>query len=358
MQVLKTDTQLIYTCNEILVERELAIYKESVSETVRWISYGLRATVVKYDAYNINGYSFLTKCHDGKVYQNSEVSVEAIDLHISKEVATTKQAFYYEVLQEIWVLDYHFRKIPLFKCDWVNHRADGVKRDTTLGYTLADLNNLGHKTSGCLVYHMCIVSRLIGGAEESVEEDDRKQAHFLGGKISSGRKKSRGSNISDSGNTRDGGKTVSGAIGACGSGIGDSLPVALYAYMTFIYGSSWKGKMASEAHRSLNRSFEGLEKVFLGKAGDIKVHHRSDMKNLLDNIYKEDTIVHTGQDPIHECHSPMSKAKYVLVLHKHNPNVKIPNAITGCVLGLLNVDTWDDILNKFRMRKPERCADK
>nr|GEV82353.1 hypothetical protein [Tanacetum cinerariifolium] len=42
------------------------------------------------------------KCHDEKVYQNSGVSVEAIDLHISKEVATTRQAFYYGVLQEIW----------------------------------------------------------------------------------------------------------------------------------------------------------------------------------------------------------------------------------------------------------------
>ncbi|GJZ93993.1 helitron helicase-like domain-containing protein [Tanacetum coccineum] len=126
------------------VERELAISKESVSETVRWISYGPRATVVKYDAYNINGYTFRTKCHDGKVYQNSGVSVEAIDLHISKEVATTRQAFYYGVLQEIWVLDYRFRQIPLFKYNWVNHIASGVKRDN-LGYTLVDLNNLGHK---------------------------------------------------------------------------------------------------------------------------------------------------------------------------------------------------------------------
>ncbi|GJU52437.1 hypothetical protein Tco_1226151 [Tanacetum coccineum] len=126
------------------VERELAISKESVSEIVRWISYGPRTTVVKYDAYNINGYTFRTKCHDGKFYQNSGVSVEAIDLHISKEVATTRQTFYYGVLQEIWVLDYRFRQIPLFKCDWVNHRAGGVKRDN-LGYTLVDLNNLGHK---------------------------------------------------------------------------------------------------------------------------------------------------------------------------------------------------------------------
>ncbi|GKD54770.1 hypothetical protein Tco_1288157, partial [Tanacetum coccineum] len=72
---------------------------------------------------------------------------------------------------------------------------------------------------------------------------------------------------------------------------------------------------------------------------------------------KEDTIVHTGQDPIHECHSPKSKAKYVPVSHKHNPNVKSPNAIIGCVLGLPNVNTWDDILYKFGMRTPGRCAD-
>ncbi|GJV46050.1 hypothetical protein Tco_1430586 [Tanacetum coccineum] len=73
---------------------------------------------------------------------------------------------------------------------------------------------------------------------------------------------------------------------------------------------------------------------------------------------KEDTIVHTGQDPIHECYSPKSKAKYVPVSQKHNPNVKSPIAITRCVLGLPNVDTWDDILKKFGMRTPGRCADK
>ncbi|GJU04078.1 putative reverse transcriptase domain-containing protein [Tanacetum coccineum] len=127
------------------VERELAISKDSVSETVRWISYGPRATIVKYEAYNINGYTFRTKSNDGIVYQNSGVSVEAVDLHISKEVATIRKAFYYGVLQEIWVLDYCFRQIPLFKCDWVNHKAGGVKHDPNLGYTLVDLNSLGHK---------------------------------------------------------------------------------------------------------------------------------------------------------------------------------------------------------------------
>nr|GEX52422.1 hypothetical protein [Tanacetum cinerariifolium] len=77
------------------VERELAISKESASETVRWISYGPRATVVKYDAYNINGYTFRT------------------NVMMAKFTRTMG--------------------------------AGGVKRDT-LGYTLVDLNNLGHKT--------------------------------------------------------------------------------------------------------------------------------------------------------------------------------------------------------------------
>ncbi|GKE85754.1 hypothetical protein Tco_1559496, partial [Tanacetum coccineum] len=75
-----------------------------------------------------------------------------------------------------------------------------------------------------------------------------------------------GSNIGDSGNTGDGGKIVGGAIGAHG-GIGDSLLIALYACMIFIYGSSWKGEMASEAKRYLDKSSEGSGEVFLGEAG-------------------------------------------------------------------------------------------
>ncbi|GJR33424.1 hypothetical protein Tco_1109656 [Tanacetum coccineum] len=62
-------------------------------------------------------------------------------------------------------------------------------------------------------------------------------------------------------------KQFGGAIGSHGSRIGDSLLVALYACMTFIYGSSWKGEMVSEAKRSLNRSSKGSEKVFPGESG-------------------------------------------------------------------------------------------
>ncbi|KAJ9552619.1 hypothetical protein OSB04_016664 [Centaurea solstitialis] len=50
------------------------------------------------------------------------------------------QSFYYGVLQEIWVLNYHTRRIPLFKCDWVNNRH-GVEKDG-FGYTLVELNRI------------------------------------------------------------------------------------------------------------------------------------------------------------------------------------------------------------------------
>ncbi|GKD80383.1 hypothetical protein Tco_1343004, partial [Tanacetum coccineum] len=72
-------------------------------------------------------------------------------------------------------------------------------------------------------------------------------------------KKPRGSNSGDGGNTGDGGKTVGGVIGARGDGICDSLLVALYACITFICGSSWKGEMVSDAKISLDKSSEGSE---------------------------------------------------------------------------------------------------
>nr|GEW34316.1 hypothetical protein [Tanacetum cinerariifolium] len=66
----------------------------------------------------------------------------------------------------------------------------------------------------------------------------------------------------------------------------------------------------------------------------------------------------SDEDTIQESQSPNSGGKYVPVCQKHNPNVKTPIPITGCVLGLANVHTWDDILNKFSVRKVESGAAK
>ncbi|GJW48793.1 putative transposon, En/Spm-like protein [Tanacetum coccineum] len=278
----------------------------------RKISYGPLATVVKYDAYNINRYTFRMECHDGKVDQNNRVSVEAIDLYISKEVVTTRQAFYYEVLQEIWLLDYRFKKIPLFKCDWVNHRAGGVKRDTTLGYTLVDLNNLGHKVNPLILASQ---ARQVFYLKD---QTDKKSSIIFKTPLRITKIYRRDLElivISDSLDDNN----------------GPSIP------RVPVYGPLVQGLLE-------NYGYDNIE------------DYLSDF--YFPSTNKEDTIVHTGQDPIHECHSPKSKAKYVPVLQKHNPNVKSPIAITRCMLGLPNVDTWDDILKKFGMRTHGRCADK
>ncbi|GJX54594.1 hypothetical protein Tco_0282963 [Tanacetum coccineum] len=115
----------------LYVERELAIDKESVSETIRWISYGLRAIVVKYDAYNINGYTFRTKCHDGKVYQNSGVSVEAIVASYLYRSCNHKTAYYYGVLQGLCY--------DVLRNGYTSY-TDRVKLNTDIGNTSEEID--------------------------------------------------------------------------------------------------------------------------------------------------------------------------------------------------------------------------
>ncbi|GJW64940.1 hypothetical protein Tco_0116824, partial [Tanacetum coccineum] len=88
----------------------------------------------------------------------------------------------------------------------------------------------------------------------------------LGGEIFSGRKKCQESNIGDSDNTGDGGKIVGGAIGACG-GIGNSLSVASYACMTFIYGHHKKVRGLPRLKDPLVKPSEKLGEVFPSEAG-------------------------------------------------------------------------------------------
>nr|GEW94023.1 hypothetical protein [Tanacetum cinerariifolium] len=61
----------------------------------------------------------------------------------------------------------------------------------------------------------------------------------------------------------------------------------------------------------------------------------------------------SDEDTIQKSQSPNFESKYVPVCQKDNPKVKNPIPITGCVLGLANVHTWDDILKKFGVRKVE-----
>ncbi|XP_019189401.1 PREDICTED: uncharacterized protein LOC109183793 [Ipomoea nil] len=128
------------------VMKELSQVPNNVSETIKWLAYGLDFLVSCYEAYDINGYTFYTKRQDEKsVVQNSGVTQVALskDYSSAKDTKPIDAAMsYYGVIEEIWELDYKVFKIPLFRCSWVDNRR-GVRIDE-LGFTLVDFERLGY----------------------------------------------------------------------------------------------------------------------------------------------------------------------------------------------------------------------
>jgi hypothetical protein len=95
-------------------------------------------TVMTYQAYDINGYTFYIIQQDKKnIYQNNWVRIEAYDNNMQK-------APYYGQIEEIWELDYLEFKVALFKCQWVQG-SQGVTRDKN-GFVTVDLRNVEYKT--------------------------------------------------------------------------------------------------------------------------------------------------------------------------------------------------------------------
>jgi hypothetical protein len=108
-------------------------------------------TVVTYQGYNINGYMFYTEQQYKKsTYQNSGVHVDAYD------VMGQDKNMYYGKIQEIWELDFHGFKIPLFYCNWVD-AIKGVVQDK-YGFISIYLNHQGYKSEPfVLVKHVAQV---------------------------------------------------------------------------------------------------------------------------------------------------------------------------------------------------------
>lgn len=132
---------LVYD-NNIQVENDLADSQVMVSETIRWISNGPNKNVMKYDTYFVNGYKFMTKNRDTKNCQNSGVSIVVRDMHISRKQETTyTDTPYYGILKSIWILDYHYKQIPVFLCDWAENKKGVITDD--FGYTLVDMKKMG-----------------------------------------------------------------------------------------------------------------------------------------------------------------------------------------------------------------------
>jgi hypothetical protein len=109
------------------------------SEYLKKLAYGPIFTIVTYQGYNINGYTFYTEQQDKKsMYQNSGVRVDAYD------VMGQDKNMYYCQIPEIWKLDFHGFKIPLFHCNWVDE-IKGLLQDKC-GFISVDLNRRGYKS--------------------------------------------------------------------------------------------------------------------------------------------------------------------------------------------------------------------
>ncbi|XP_071708293.1 uncharacterized protein [Rutidosis leptorrhynchoides] len=123
----------------------------NVEKTVEELGFGPKH-VIRYQGYDINGYTFYTKEQDEKsTVQNSGVTViERTLIASSTEVTTVNREerlriaknSYYGVIQEIWELNNGSFVIPLFKCMWVDNEK-GVRVDAD-GFTTVNLSSSGY----------------------------------------------------------------------------------------------------------------------------------------------------------------------------------------------------------------------
>ena len=102
----------------------------------KWLTRGPSYTILTWQGYDINGYTFYTRTQDQKsTNQNSGVRVDAVD-------GGGRKSSYYGYIEEIWELDYVKFKIPLFLCRWVN--LSEVKVDK-YGFTTVDIRSTAYR---------------------------------------------------------------------------------------------------------------------------------------------------------------------------------------------------------------------
>ena len=129
------------------VSSELTENEGGVSETLRWLAGKPSYSVLTYEGYLVDGVRFFTKERDNsRVVQNSGVSLVAKTVQVSsaKDLNPVESDMtFYGIIEEIWELDYHAFKAPLFLCKWAENEK-GIKVDD-LGFTLVDFSRQGHK---------------------------------------------------------------------------------------------------------------------------------------------------------------------------------------------------------------------
>nr|AAM19041.1 putative transposon-like protein RIM2 [Oryza sativa Japonica Group] len=117
--------------------RQHLLGNETINQQLAFLARGPSGSIVTFQGYEINGYTFYTRAQDMKsTNQNSVVRIDAMG-----HDGTT--GTYYGAIKDIWELDYGPLKVPLFRCQWVRLTGGGVTIDDS-GMTTVDLNKVGY----------------------------------------------------------------------------------------------------------------------------------------------------------------------------------------------------------------------
>ncbi|GJY41106.1 hypothetical protein Tco_0428376 [Tanacetum coccineum] len=230
------------------------------------------------------------------------VSVEANALHNLKSWQPHEQATIMVFYKNRWGLDSHIRQIPLCKCDGLFTNLKDIKKAKACMLAKAQASEASSK------------AKVEACGQDLWSEDTMT---FAEEKI--GKRKLR------SGYSDDRRWAVKKA----------SAPV--------FYGSSTQGLLDAYGCYTIE---EYLEWNYFPSIDNESTNMETTNKG------------NTDKDYIDDSNSTISKGKYVPVCKKHNPNMYSPVPVTGYVLGLAIVTTWDEIEKKMGARKSKTGTDK
>ncbi|XP_022680679.1 uncharacterized protein LOC101759230, partial [Setaria italica] len=154
--------------------RQQLMGNSEIHPQLAWLARGPATTIVKFQGYEINGYTFYTRAQDQKsTNQNSGVRIDAMDRNNSKES-------YYGFIQEIWELEYGPLYIPLFLCNWVKLTA--VTKDQ-YGMIIVDLSKTGYNDDPFVlandVHQVFYVKDMCSKPKRNPEETWEPKCHIV-----------------------------------------------------------------------------------------------------------------------------------------------------------------------------------
>lgn len=122
---------------------------DGITDDLRCLALGPSEKVVKYTAYNVNGFKFGTRERDsGLKTQNNGVYVAAETMSYASSRdpnPITGTVPYYGNLVEVMELNYYeVFKVVLFKCKWADTRTDRGYKTDAYGHRMVNFSRLLH----------------------------------------------------------------------------------------------------------------------------------------------------------------------------------------------------------------------